>query len=279
MENGKLEFTDQVTVGGLPLPPEFGDQVLVGLLAEVKKVNAATPGIPRFGTTTGVGPNAVFRAKSGLLFNQGVHFVDADTPYVIFQTDGPLDFGSGVTAAPHEDFLAQFTTFDPARDIVVEDNPSFGSANFFNSEHFSKLPGTTILLGAQSLAGGAHSGKITVGANGPLDLRRQNFLVATQGLSRVSSNVTSKGFVGQLVLVGGVPQFVDASAVAVAEQLDKVFEVPIIDDIVLDDSVNSQEDAAGKDKDKDEYVQVEGAENGQSNELVTQQSNAGQLCQ
>ena len=51
----------------------------------------------------------------------------------------------------------------------------------------------------------------------------------------MSPNVTSKGFVGQLVLVGGIPQFVDASAVAVAEQLDKVFEVPIIDDIVLDD--------------------------------------------
>ena len=95
----------------------------------------------------------------------------------------------------------------------------------------------------------------------------------------MSPNVTSKGFVGQLVLVGGVPQFVDASAVAVAEQLDNVFEVPIIDDIVLDDSVNPQEDAADKDKDKDEYVQVEGDENGQSNELVTQQSNAGQLCQ
>ena len=97
----------------------------------------------------------------------------------------------------------------------------------------------------------------------------------------MSPNVTSKGFVGQLVLVGGVPQFVDASAVAVAvaEQLDKVFEVPIIDDIVLDDSVNPQDDAADKDKDNDEYVQVEGDENGQSNELVTQQSNAGQLCQ
>ena len=93
----------------------------------------------------------------------------------------------------------------------------------------------------------------------------------------MSPNVTSKGFVGQLVLVGGVPQFVDASAVA--EQLDKVFEVPIIDDIVLDDSVNPQDEAADKDKDKDEYVQVEGDENGQSNELVTQQSNAGQLCQ
>ena len=172
----------------------------------------------------------MFRARNSLTFSQGLHFSDPDTPYVIFQTDGPLDFGPGVTADPHEDFLAQFTTFDPAMDIVVEDDPVNGAANFTNSQHFSKLPGTTILLGSESLPSGPQLGSILVGPNGLINFRNQNFLVATKGISRVSPNVTSKGFIGQLVLIGGVPQFIDASAAAVAAQLDEVFEVPIIDD-------------------------------------------------
>jgi filamentous hemagglutinin family protein len=270
---GSLQFNGLVLVGDAPLPPEVGDSFLLGALSNVKRIGG--PGIPRFRGLTAVGPNAAFRARGDLLFRGGLHFSDPDTPYVIFQTDGILDFGPGVTAEPHEDFLAQFTTFDANADIRVEESPEFGPANFYNSLHFSRLPGTTILLGSGSLQTGAHLGRILVGGGGPINLGGQNFLVATKGVSSVSPGVTSRGFIGQLAVIGGTPQFIDASTASIEKELEEVFEVPIVNEFGVEEDDITKDD----EDDDEEYVDIEGEGDLEGDELVSQQSNTGQLCE
>ena len=267
-ENGVVLFTDHVSVGDLPLPPEFGDRVVLNAFTNTADLAGNGAGVPRFEGFTEVGPNAVFRAQSGIFFADGIHFSDPDVPYVIFQTDGPLDFGPGVTADPHEDFLAQFTTFTAANDIVVEDSPASGAGNFFNSLHFSKLPGTTIVLGSESLPTGAHLGNILVGEGGPIDIGAQNIAFATQGQARISPNFTTRGRVGQLKFFGGKAFFESPSQTL----LDEKFEVPIASEFDL----NEQTDEA---EDEEQHVDLDDVGDDESEQLVSQQSNTGQMCE
>ncbi|MGD9603224.1 MAG: filamentous hemagglutinin N-terminal domain-containing protein [Gammaproteobacteria bacterium] len=271
-ENGAIFFNHHVTVGGLPLPAEFGDQVMVNALRRTVEFFGKGPGIPSFGGAVGVGPNAVFRARNGIFFDEGMHFKDPDTPYVVFQTDGVLDLGPGITADPHIDFLAQFSTFDPSRNIVVEDSPDVGKANFFRSEHFAKLPGTTLVLGGESLFGGPHTGSLLVGLNGPIDIGSQNVAFVSRGKASISPNFKTKGFFGQLSLVGGIPLFLTGQS-AIAEQLKQVFEVPIVNEFKLDGEEEETEDK------ENEYVVLEGEGEGEGDQLLTQQSNTGQMCE
>ena len=272
VDNGALRFADQVTVGEFPLPPEFGDPVLLNTLSQVDKFDGTAQSIPRFDGVTSVGPNAVFRARNGLAFDKGMHFTDPDVPYVIFQTDGALSFGPGITAGPHEDFIAQFTTFDPTRDIVIENSPANGPGNFFNELHFKLLPGTTVLLGSESLQTGPHQGGIVVGDG--IDIGEQNIAFATRGFSKVSPTFKSTGFVRQLRLVAGVPTLIDSSVAAIERALAEEFEVPTVTEFNLD----STEDE-GQEDEEDEYVEVDGAGAAESDELVSQQSNTGQMCE
>ena len=270
--NGALRFADQVTVGEFPLPPEFGDPVLLNTLSQVDKFDGTAQSIPRFDGVTSVGPNAVFRARNGLAFDKGMHFTDPDVPYVIFQTDGALSFGPGITAGPHEDFFAQFTTFDPTRDIVIENSPANGPGNFFNELHFKLLPGTTVLLGSESLQSGPQAGSIVVGDG--IDIGEQNIAFATRGFSKISPTFKSTGFVRQLRLVAGVPTLIDSSVAAVERALEEEFEVPTVTEFNLDSTKDEdQED------EEDEYVEVDGAGAAESDELVSQQSNTGQMCE
>ncbi len=266
--HGGLLFTDHVSVGDLPLPPEFGDRVVLNAFANTADLAGDGAGVPRFEGFTEVGPNAVFRAQSGLFFADGIHFSDPDVPYVVFQTDGELDFGPGVTADPHEDFLAQFTTFTPENDIVVEDSPAVGNANFFNSLHFSKLPGTTLVLGSQSLPSGPQTGNISVGAGGPMNIGAQNIAFVTQGRTRISPNFITSGRVGQLRFIGDRAFFENPTQSLVEE----VFEVPIVSEFNLDEGNDDN-------KDDEQYVDVEGAGDGESEQLISQQSNTGQMCE
>ena len=118
-----------------------------------------------------------------------------------------------------EDFFAQFTTFDPARDIVVEDLPGSGPGNFFNELHFKLLPRTTVLLGSESFETGPHQGGIVVGDD--VDIGDQNIAFVTRGFAKVSSTFKSTGFVRQLRLVGGVPTLIDSSVAAVGKHLKR----------------------------------------------------------
>jgi hypothetical protein len=267
-ENGAVLFTDHVSVGDLPLPPEFGDRVVLNAFANTADGTGKGAGVPRFEGFSEVGPNAVFRAQNGIFFADGIHFSDPDVPYVIFQTDGPLDFGPGVTADPHEDFLAQFTTFTTGNDIVVEESPASGPGNFFNSLHFSKLPGTTIVLGSESLETGAHLGNILVGEGGPIDIGAQNIAFVTQGRARISPNFTTRGRVGQLRFVGGRAFFENPSQTL----LDEKFEVPIVSEFDLNEETEEADD-------DEQYVDLDDVGDGESEQLVSQQSNTGQMCE
>lgn len=264
--DGFLLFRGHTTIGSLALPDTFGDFDVINAIADAAINSDAKVGFP-IADGLVAGPNAVFRARDGIGLFGGLNVLDGDTPYLVFQTDGPLDFGPGVTASPHFDFIAQFTTFSTDIPMLVEDNPSLGFAHFYNSEHFSKLPGTTIVLGSESLLSGAHFGPIIVAARGPMDLGFQNVAFVSRGATRVSSNFTTRGLSGALRFIGGQAFFFDPTLFALEEE----FELPIVDELNLDD---------GKDeKEEDLYVTVEGEDGTLSEQLVSTQSNTGQMCE
>jgi len=264
--DGGLFFRGHTAIGSLALPPEFGDAAVISALGEFASTSSTKLGIP---ISDGLiaGPNAVFRARDGILLGDGLHVIDGDTPYVVFQTDGILDFGPGVTASAHQDFIAQFTTFSPEKTLLVEDSPALGNANFFNSLHFSKLPGTTIVLGSEAFFGTPHLGSIIAAAQGPLDIGSQNILFVTRGQTLVGAGFKTTGLFGALRFINGKATLVDPNSFT----LEQKFPIPIVDEFNLDDTQ--------KEKDEDLYVQVENGDGSLSEQLVSQQSNTGQMCQ
>ncbi len=261
--NGTLKFRDDVLIGERNLPGTEGDLVSLLALSRAIRPDGSRIPLPRFNGALTAGPNAVFRARTGIGFDQGLGFVDPDTPYVVFQTDGFLDFGPGVfsESSVGNEFLAQFTGYSPKSSIFIEDKlplvPSLGGPTFTNEDHFKKLPGTTMLIGGVGLPGGPQTGNITIGANGPLDIGAQNILFVSTGRIAGARNVLSTGFVGELDLISDDLQF---------------FEVPIINEF------GNNRITEDKDKDKD-YVDVEGEGGDEADQLIAQKSNNGEMCQ
>jgi hypothetical protein len=273
---GSLGFSGPVLIGDLNLPPGEGDSLSLQALALARRPDGSRLGLPRFNGVPTTGANAVFQARDGLYFEQGLAVHDPDTPYVAFITDGPLDFGPGVSSINPlaDDFLAQFTAYSPGKPISVEDTlPATHGQDgpvFTRTEHFAKLPGTTLLIGNSRVNAFAPAGDIIVGRSGTVDIGDQNILFATGGRVTGVGNIRSTGFVGEL------------SSVALTEQINQTFPLPYVGDIRPEAAVESgAESGQRKDEDKDEnkdYVAIDSSGEGESSELVAQRANDGQMC-
>jgi hypothetical protein len=113
--------------------------------------------------------------------------VTAPNGYLWFETD---ELTVDDMSAPSGPLTVQYSPFTPELDIVFEhERPSqepppveeplrfreLGSTEpveYYNSEHISSLPMTTLVLG-----GAEQSGPMTVGANGPIDIGARNILL------------------------------------------------------------------------------------------------------
>jgi hypothetical protein len=91
--------------------------------------------------------------------------------------------------------VVQMQPFDTAQAIAVEDaaptSPLAGTTYFTNSGHFSRFPGTSIMVG-----GSAVGGAIGLGQNGSVNIGGQNFLAATTATVSGIGNIVSTGLVG-----------------------------------------------------------------------------------
>jgi filamentous hemagglutinin family protein len=275
---GSLVFSGPVLIGDLNLPPTEGDSISLQALALARRPDGSAPGLPRFDGAPTTGANAVFQARDGLFFEQGLAFDDPDTPYVAFITDGPLELGPGVSSVNprRQDFLAQFTAYTKGRPIFVEDSFSHGLSGpvFTRADHFAKLPGTTLIIGNSRVNDFTAAGDITVGRNGSIDIGDQNILFATAGRVTGVGNIRSTGFVGEL------------SSVSITEQINQAFPLPFAGDIRPEPPVDAGKSGGGRsgerddDKDEDEdYVDIDDTGEGESSGLVAQRDNSGQMCQ
>jgi len=274
---GSLGFSGPVLIGDLNLPPSEGDALSLQALALARRPDGSRPGLPRFNGVPTSGANAVFEARDGLYFEQGLVFNDPDTPYVAFITDGPLELGPGVASIDPlaRDFLAQFTAYSPGKSIFIEATlpavHSQGGPTFTRAEHFAKLPGTTLIIGNSRVDDFAAAGDIFVGRNGTVDIGDQNVLFATGGRVAGVGNIRSTGFIGEL------------STVALTEQVNERFPLPFVGDIRPEPMSAPGAGEAGETAEDDEgedegYVAVDETGEGESSELVAQRANDGQMC-
>jgi hypothetical protein len=282
--NGFLHFEDSVLIGSLNLPPEDGDAQSLLALSQARRPDGSAPALPRFEGAPTTGANAVFEAKGGIRFDGGLAFDDPDTPYVAFITDGPLDLGPGVASLNPSavDFLAQFTAYTAVMPIAVEQvrPASVTGVAFTVSEHFSKWPGTTLIIGNSRIDNSPAAGDITVGSNGTVDIGDQNILFATGGRVSGLSNLRSTGFVGELNPVAITEQ----PTGKLGEEFNQSFPLPFAGDIRPDPVGNAGTDSGDgsgrRDEDKDEdYVDIDDSGEGESSGLVAQRDNSGQMCQ
>ena len=264
VDNGALHFVGEVLIGKRNLPDIEGDGLSLLALSRSLRPDGTGIPLPRFNGVTTSGPNAVFRARTGIAFKSGITFDDPDTPYVVFRTDGTLDLGPGVfsrSSISHE-FLAQFTSFMPMTTIHVENVapllPFKDGPTFANKDHFAKLPGTTMIIGGLGLPGGPQTGSVIIGEQGTIDIGAQNILFSSRGVIRGAKNVLSTGFIGE---VGSLQN-----------TLARIFQTPIVNEF---DEVTDEEK---KEEDK-ESIDVGAGEGATEEKLVAQQSNNGQMCQ
>ena len=275
--NGTLKFRGDVLIGERNLPGTEGD--VISLLALSRAVRPDGTGIPlpRFNGALTAGPNAVFKARTGIGFDSGLGFVDPDTPYVVFQTDGLLDLGPGVFSESSigNEFLAQFAAYTPTNRIYVEDKMPLVRAldgpTFTNEDHFSKLPGTTMIIGGSRLPTGIQSGEILIGQGGSLDIGGQNILFLSRGLITGADQVLSTGFVGSLRLsANGIPILTESSGFGDCRTGEKECQPTLVIEEILTATEEKKELLPpGLDE--------EGGDD--SSELLAQKSNNGQMCQ
>jgi len=259
--NGTLRFRDDVLIGGLNLPGTEGDPISLLALSRAVRPDGARIPLPRFNGAATTGPNAVFKARMGIGFDEGLRFDDPDTPYVVFQTDGFLNLGPGVFSESSigNEFIAQFSAYTPTSTIYLEDAsplvPRLDGPTFTNQEHFKKLPGTSLLIGGLGLPTGAQRGAVVVGQNGIIDIGDQNILISSRGRVTGINNLLSTG------AVDFFPKLSDARIVPIPQPAY--------------DIVRNSDDEDEKDKD---YVDIEGEGGDDSDELIAQKSNNGQMC-
>lgn len=262
VNNGGLHAHGSIYVGSGALPLSEGDALALAALQIAVRPDGTRIGIPQQNGIGPAGPNAVFRAENGISLEQGLWVYDPDTPYVVFQTDGQVNLGEGVgfgADSVGNDILAQFTAYTPTNSISVEDlvAPLATGPRFSNEGNFTLLPGTTIIVGSGALPTGPHLGSIVIGQNGALNIGDQNILFVAGTEIEGIDNIISTGFVGELLLF-------------LAEDDDIAgFEIPVVDEFNDD----------GQDDDDDGSVDIDGDGEDDSDELVSQQSNNGQMCE
>ncbi|MBI4693329.1 MAG: filamentous hemagglutinin N-terminal domain-containing protein [Gammaproteobacteria bacterium] len=271
VNNGGLFIPGSVLIGDVPLPAKLGDELTIKALSLAVRPDGQHLPVPEYQGKVGVGPNAVFRAQGGIMIGAsgfghsgasgGLKFDDPDTPYVVFQSDGPVLTGPVQSINPTKvSFIAQYAAYTHTNPIAVEGTYVSGMAGtgFYADTNFKTLPGTTILIGGLSLPGGKQTGKITIGSGGAFDIGDQNILFATTGGVSGIKNVLSTGFIADLELL--------------LAPVTEVFKAPVVDE--FSDDTTTEDDERRNNVDTGEE-----GEGGGGDGLITQQSNKGQLCQ
>ncbi len=278
---GNVLFAAGVTVGDRPLPDQAGDANAINSLAAAASAAGVTLPLPMYKGARTNAPNAFFAASGDIKFAEGLSFDDPDVPYVVFTTDGLLDFGPGVKSInpARKDFLAQFTAYTASKTVHIENSlPVALDASgpyFTNDLHFKKLPGTTLLFG-----GTGTTGSIVVGANGPLDVGNQNAFFVSTGAVTGAGNLVSAGFAPQSTLPPITPPITPSEQVQVS--MGTVGSAIQDDVIVSNKSMLPTERDDEKDNEKDdEGKTLDLAENtsGRKSSLVSSKSNTGQMCE
>jgi hypothetical protein len=145
-------------------------------------------------------PNLALVAPNGI----SLGFVDFFGDYLYLKSDTlTLNQAIGtwlpstdpVPGTVNPNVVVQMQPFDTAQAIAVEDaaptSPLAGTTYFTNSGHFSRFPGTSIMVG-----GSAFGGAIGIGQNGSVNIGGQNFLAATTATVSGIGNIVSTGLVG-----------------------------------------------------------------------------------
>ena len=286
--NGAARFDQPLLIGQGALPASFGDSVSLKRLAEAAAAAGINLPLPQFNGAPTFGPNAFFAARTGLSFNGGITFNDPDVPYVTFLTDANLDLGPGVFSINplKQDFLAQFTSYTPGKTVHIENTlPSKldGLGPYFvNDLHFKKLPGTTLLfggaLGPQGGTAAPGTGPIVIGANGALNVGGQNAFFVSNGPVTGLGNLASTGFVAD-----GAPPVPPVPPVPPTTTTPGATSGTVAGSIeggAGDGFADEQVDERDKEKDKDkENVDVAAADEGDTDGVVDQKSNTGQMCE
>ena len=294
--NGVLVFSG-IGIGEVPLSGDFGDAYSLALLAQAAQAAGVSLALPQYNGAPTTGANAIFAARNGLTFSDGLTLDDPDVPYVAFLTDGLLDFGPGVLSInpSRQDFLAQFSSYTPGATVHIENVlPSTldGTGPYFvNDLNFQLLPGTTLLAGGTLTPTGSglpHPGPVLIGQNGALNIGHQNAFFVANGAITGAGNVISTGFVA----VGGTPVppspvppapaptpstpdslssgTVAGAVLADAANGDLMLASVLEDDSVLDDDEEDENDPG--------YLE-EAASNDQSGSGLGGKSNTGQMCE
>ena len=277
--NGTLVFSG-IRIGEVPLSGDLGDAHSLALLAQAAQAAGVSLALPQYNGAPTTGANAIFSAQNGITFSEGLSVDDPDVPYVVFLTDGLLDFGPGVRSInpSRQDFLAQFSSYTPGATVHIENvlpiTPDGTGPYFVNDLNFQLLPGTTLLTGGTLTPTGIglpHPGPVLIGQNGALNIGHQNAFFVANGAITGAGNVISTGFVG----VGGAPPPppppvpLSSGTVAGAVLTDAAYG-----DLLLASQLEDDEE------DKNDPGSLEdAASNDQSGSGLGGESNTGQMCE
>jgi hypothetical protein len=175
---------------------QFGDALM---LSELASLGVTVPSVPI--------ANAAFRA---LDINLGTFDFFGD--YLYLQAD-QLTLNSaigtwlpGTEPTPgtvNPDVIVQMQPYTQTQAIAIESlMPSSqltGTTYFTQADHFSRFPGTTLLLGGASFAG-----PMFIGQNGTVNIGTKNFLALTSGPVTGAGNIVTSP-PGLISVIGGVP--------------------------------------------------------------------------
>jgi len=199
-----IDFTnvDLIVHAGVATPvvggPGVGDAAMITELFNLGAIPSSA-----------LDPNLALVAPNGI----SLGFVDFFGDYIYLKSDTlTLNQSIGtwlpatdpVPGTVNPDVVVQMQPFDAARPIGVEalppSSPVAGTTYFTNSGHFSRFPGTSLMVGG-SLFGGAAS----IGQGGSINIGGQNFLLATSGTATGLGNIVSTGLVGSVGAVSPPP--------------------------------------------------------------------------
>lgn len=221
--------TSNISVGNGTVAGVNGDAITLAFLA--------TQGIP---LPTTANPNAKFSAGGTL--NLGTITMDGDIPYLWMEAD-VTNIG-GLVLPTASDVVVQYSPFTLTKTINVEDQPVATNSfvNYNNLEHFSILPGTTIIIGSS-----LHTGEVLIGGVADVDIVAKNMVAVTASNITSIDNVISTGIVAELQLGFAFP--------------DDDFVTPILTEVEVgllpvDDPAEEKEKKKNLVKDDEEEIKM-----------------------
>ena len=173
--------TSNITVGNGTVAGINGDALTLAFLASKGITPPTTPN-----------PNAKFRAGGTL--DLGIISMAGNAPYLWLEADTTNI--QGLTSPLPSDVVVQFSPFTLTKTIGVEAALSTSQdVNYNYLDHFSGLPGTTIIIGSS-----LQTGAITIGDLSKVDIGAKNMVAVTASRITSISNVISTGIVAELIV-------------------------------------------------------------------------------